>query len=102
MLTTHSPLVISDAKDVLCYVLDDGELQERNGLYGLDANQVLLEVMSWSCAVRKIDKGIEPQSLTRLKRADNALRYPFEDEAFLGLLLEDLRRDIVTAGKFRG
>lgn len=45
VLTTHSPLVISDAKDVLCYVLDDGELHERNGLYGLDANQVLLEVM---------------------------------------------------------
>ena len=45
VLTTHSPLVISDAKDVLVYVLDDGELQERNGLYGLDANQVLLEVM---------------------------------------------------------
>ncbi|CAI8717575.1 AAA domain-containing protein [Pseudomonas sp. IT-P100] len=45
VLTTHSPLVISDAKDVLCYVLDDGELQERNDLYGLDANQVLLEVM---------------------------------------------------------
>ncbi|MGY2289432.1 AAA family ATPase [Pseudomonas sp. SDO528_S397] len=45
ILTTHSPLVISDTKDVLCYVLDDGELQERNGLYGLDANQVLLDVM---------------------------------------------------------
>ncbi|WP_454835717.1 AAA family ATPase [Pseudomonas lini] len=45
VLTTHSPLVISDAKDVLCYVLDDGELQERDGLYGLDANQVLLSVM---------------------------------------------------------
>lgn len=45
VLTTHSPLVISDAKDVLCYVLSDGELQECNGLYGLDANQVLLSVM---------------------------------------------------------
>lgn len=45
ILTTHSPLVISDTKDVLCYVLDDGDLQERNGLYGLDANQVLLDVM---------------------------------------------------------
>lgn len=45
VLTTHSPLVISDAKDVLCYVLSEGELQERNGLYGLDANQVLLSVM---------------------------------------------------------
>ena len=45
ILTTHSPLVISDTKDILCYVLDDGELEERNGLYGLDANQVLLDVM---------------------------------------------------------
>ncbi|MPR04977.1 AAA family ATPase [Pseudomonas sp. MAFF 212408] len=45
ILTTHSPLVISDTKDVLCYVLDNGELEERNGLYGLDANQVLLNVM---------------------------------------------------------
>jgi predicted ATP-binding protein involved in virulence len=45
VLTTHSPLVISDAKDVLVYVLNDGELHEHNGLYGLDANQVLLEVM---------------------------------------------------------
>lgn len=45
VLTTHSPLVISDARDVLCYVLDEGQLQERNGLYGLDANQVLLSVM---------------------------------------------------------
>ncbi|CAI8703091.1 hypothetical protein EMIT0P291_100113 [Pseudomonas sp. IT-P291] len=43
VLTTHSPLVISDAKDVLCYVLNDGELHEQSGLYGLDANQVLLE-----------------------------------------------------------
>lgn len=45
ILTTHSPLVISDTKDVLCYVLDDGELEERTGLYGLDANQVLRSVM---------------------------------------------------------
>lgn len=45
ILTTHSPLVISDTKDVLCYALDDGELEERDGLYGLDANQVLLSVM---------------------------------------------------------
>ena len=45
VLTTHSPLVISDAKDALIYVLNDGELHEHKGLYGMDANQVLLEVM---------------------------------------------------------
>lgn len=46
ILTTHSPLVISDSKNVLCYVLDDGELEVKNGLYGLDANQVLLSAMN--------------------------------------------------------
>ncbi|MCI3946149.1 AAA family ATPase [Pseudomonas syringae] len=45
LLTTHSPLVISDSKDVLVYVMDDGQLHEQEGLYGLDANQVLLRVM---------------------------------------------------------
>jgi predicted ATP-binding protein involved in virulence len=45
VLTTHSPLLISDSKDILCYLLDDGELTEMDQLYGLDANQVLLEVM---------------------------------------------------------
>jgi predicted ATP-binding protein involved in virulence len=45
ILTTHSPLVISDSKGILCYVLDDGELEERDGLYGMDANQVLMNVM---------------------------------------------------------
>ncbi len=45
VLTTHSPLVISDSKDILCYVLDAGEVQKMDQLYGLDANQVLLKVM---------------------------------------------------------
>ncbi|MCF5460542.1 AAA family ATPase, partial [Pseudomonas syringae] len=45
LLTTHSPLVISDSKDVLVYVMDDGELREQDSLYGLDANQVLSGVM---------------------------------------------------------
>ncbi|MBX8554190.1 AAA family ATPase [Pseudomonas cichorii] len=45
LLTTHSPLVISDSKDVLVYVMNDGELQEQDGLYGLDANQVLSSAM---------------------------------------------------------
>ncbi|MFT4928998.1 MAG: putative ATP-binding protein involved in virulence [Phenylobacterium sp.] len=45
VLTTHSPLLISDSKDILCYLLDDGELTEMDPLYGLDVNQVLLEAM---------------------------------------------------------
>ncbi len=45
VLTTHSPLVISDAPNILTYVLDDGELKKVGNLYGLDANQVLLQEM---------------------------------------------------------
>ncbi|WP_205567660.1 AAA family ATPase [Pectobacterium brasiliense] len=45
ILTTHSPLVISDSKDVLVYLLDDGKLTEVQSQYGQDANSVLLDVM---------------------------------------------------------
>lgn len=45
VLTTHSPLMISDNKDTLVYSLDDGELTEVPSQYGQDANNVLLDVM---------------------------------------------------------
>lgn len=43
--TTHSPLLVSDFKDILCYSLSDGELIPLNQLFGLDVNQVLLDAM---------------------------------------------------------
>ncbi|AXJ05911.1 ATP-binding protein [Pseudomonas fluorescens] len=69
VLTTHSPLVISDAKDVLVYVLNDGELQEHNGLYGLDANQVLLEVMDTDIRNSDVQKRLNAL-LERLQDGD--------------------------------
>jgi predicted ATP-binding protein involved in virulence len=48
VLTTHSPLVISDCKDVLVYTLTNGKLQEIPSQYGQDANTVLLDVMDTS------------------------------------------------------
>lgn len=73
ILTTHSPLVISDTKDVLCYVLDDGELEEQNGLYGLDANQVLLSVMDTdvrnSEVQERLDRLLELLQDKKLKEA---------------------------------
>lgn len=73
ILTTHSPLVISDTKDILCYVLDDGELEERNGLYGLDANQVLLSVMDTDVRNSKVqarlDRMLELLQDKKLKEA---------------------------------
>jgi predicted ATP-binding protein involved in virulence len=54
VLTSHSPLVISDYKDVLVYMLDNGELQEIPSQYGQDANMVLLDVMDTSIRNEKI------------------------------------------------
>ena len=45
ILTTHSPLVISNSQNILTYMLEDGEIHKVENLYGLDANQVLLQEM---------------------------------------------------------
>ncbi len=45
VLSTHSPLVISDQKDILVYLLSDGEIGALPPLYGEDVNTVLLEAM---------------------------------------------------------
>jgi len=45
VLTTHSPIVISESPNLLCYSLSDGGLHKLNNLYGMDVNQVLLQDM---------------------------------------------------------
>jgi predicted ATP-binding protein involved in virulence len=55
VLTTHSPLVISDCQDVLVYTLTNGELQKLPSQYGQDANTVLLDVMDTSIRNEKIN-----------------------------------------------
>jgi len=45
ILSTHSPLVISDQKDILVYLLSNGEIGTLPSLYGADVNTVLLEAM---------------------------------------------------------
>lgn len=45
VLTTHSPLVISECKDAFIYSLSDGEITMIPSQYGQDANTVLLDVM---------------------------------------------------------
>jgi predicted ATP-binding protein involved in virulence len=45
ILTTHSPIVISETPNLLCYSLNDGKLEKLNNLYGMDVNLVLLRDM---------------------------------------------------------
>lgn len=48
VLTTHSPIVISESPNLLCYSLDEGGIQKLSNLYGMDVNQVLLQDMEAS------------------------------------------------------
>ncbi|ULJ62022.1 AAA family ATPase [Wielerella bovis] len=45
ILSTHSPLVISDSKDIVVYSLENGEMSRLPSQYGQDANSVLLGAM---------------------------------------------------------
>ncbi|MEN9897003.1 MAG: hypothetical protein RLZZ66_652 [Pseudomonadota bacterium] len=45
ILTTHSPIVISEMPNLLVYALDDGVISKSNNLYGMDVNDVLLSEM---------------------------------------------------------
>jgi predicted ATP-binding protein involved in virulence len=58
VLTTHSPLVISDYKHVLVYTLTNGELAELPSQYGQDANTVLLDAMDTPIRNEEIDASI--------------------------------------------
>lgn len=56
ILTTHSPLIVSDRQDILVYVLDNGELQTVGNIYGEDANTLLNDVFDVSARTPEIDK----------------------------------------------
>ncbi|SET04127.1 AAA family ATPase [Thorsellia anophelis] len=45
ILSTHSPIVISDFKDILVYSLEKGNILQQPSLYGEDVNTVLLSTM---------------------------------------------------------
>jgi len=56
VLTTHSPLVISDCESSLVYLLDGDELRLYDELYGEDVNSVLLEVMDTAIRNEVVDE----------------------------------------------
>lgn len=56
ILSTHSPLVISDSKDILVYAIEDNKLNVLPHLYGKDVNSVLLDEMDTSIRNRSIEE----------------------------------------------
>ncbi|WP_277561404.1 AAA family ATPase [Acinetobacter beijerinckii] len=58
ILTTHSPLVISDTQNILVYDLDGQDITALPSLYGQDANTVLLQYMDTNYRNPKIAEQI--------------------------------------------
>lgn len=58
ILTTHSPLVISECNDVLIYSIEGGGLVEIESQFGKDANSVLRDVMHTSPQNEEIQAAI--------------------------------------------
>jgi len=59
ILTTHSPLVISDTKDMLGYILNTDGLTPLGNLYGMDVNQVLLQEMGAEIRSRDVQEKLD-------------------------------------------
>lgn len=55
VLSTHSPLVISDQKNILVYLLNNGKIDVLPPLFGADVNTVLLEAMNTEIRDHEID-----------------------------------------------
>jgi predicted ATP-binding protein involved in virulence len=84
ILTTHSPLVISDAKDLLVYTLDNGELRKLPSQYGQDANTVLLDVMDTNIRNQTVS-----EELNNLLDAIQDLKFTQAEE-----LLSKMKREL--------
>jgi len=83
ILTTHSPLVISDTQNILVYDLDGQEVNALPSLYGQDANTVLLQYMDTSYRNPKVTEQIS-QAMDAIQNND----FEFANQLIQTLKLE--------------
>ena len=86
VLSTHSPLVISDEPDVLVYAIENAEVRQVENLFGEDVNSVLGGTMKTPIRNRKISKRISDvldlihdKDIETAKRALQALEQDLPD-----------------------
>ena len=84
VLSTHSPLVISDSKDIIVYSLENGEIRQVSSQYGQDANTVLLNVMETAIRNEEVTQ--------KLNHLLDLIQYNQLDEAKMKLTA--LRQDL--------
>ncbi|MBI6217188.1 AAA family ATPase [Proteus sp. DFP240708] len=86
VLTTHSPLLISDHKDILVYSIEKGQVEKVSSLYGQDINSVLSEIMDTDFINQKVQSQIG-DILDAIQNADIATAKD---------LLAELEQDVST------
>lgn len=59
ILTTHSPLVISDPQHIRVLLLQNGEVREPGNLYGMDLEELLLGVMDTDIRDPELQKRLD-------------------------------------------
>jgi predicted ATP-binding protein involved in virulence len=97
IVTTHSPLVISDPDNVRILALKAGEIRELPNLYGMDVERVFLEIMDTPlrdpALQNKIDALMEAVQDRELEKAESLRRE-------LGAVLPPDHRELVRADIF--
>jgi len=97
IVTTHSPLVISDPDNVQVLAVKSGEILELPNLYGMDVEQVFLEIMDTPLRdpslQKKINALLDAIQDRNLKKAKKLRRE-------LGIILPPDHRELVRADIF--
>lgn len=99
ILTTHSPLVISDCKDVLVYSIENGEINKEPSQYGVDVNSVLLNVMDTNIRNAGINERLN--DLLDLIQSANNYQKIKEASTVLKELAQELPNDHLEIAKAR-
>lgn len=94
ILTTHSPLVISDPDNVQVLILDNGVIREAPEVYGMDVEQVFLEVMKTPLRYEPLQEKID-LLLESIQDRNFALSRQLRQE--LGADLPDDHRELARA-----
>ena len=116
ILATHSPIVISDYKDILLYSIDaGGDIRVENAQYGKDVNMVLLGAMDTHIRNKDIDNKLNDlmdyiydnklsKAHALLKELENVLSESHLDIQTAKLLMrkQELRQELKHAKNKQG
>ena len=97
ILTTHSPVVISDPDNIQILLLKNGGIEALNNLYGMDIEQVILEVMDTPLRHEDLQKKLD-DLMDAIQDRDYGLAHKLRTE--LSKILPPDHRELIRADIF--